>query len=240
MTSIGPAIRVILKLRVPADGIIRRIRGSTNSAGHRVNYQWPLRAPQVTISSVHLWCWDGHESQDAAIAALNITQHKKLRALLRDAEEFLTVIPPDDRDRADLDIETATPAPARIPPAPPRPRGSAGEHLLALRKKLKRQRQWIRRHRQRIADMRLPQPPKVVAAPAAVIASAAALSTTSSCGAGTMHDGPVVIVASWPTPRSQFLLVPLLLAFLEWPPSKHAQVCADASVLIGSHGASAT
>ena len=160
VTSEGPAIRVILKLRVPADGIIKKMRGKKSRAGNPVNYQWPLRPGTATISSIHLWCWKGHASRDAAIAGLNIAQGKKLRAVLRDAETITADIPPDDRQRQELGWEPATPAPARIPPAK-RPKGSAGEAHQALRKKLKRQRLWLRRHRRRITAMSLPQPPAV-------------------------------------------------------------------------------
>ena len=160
VTSEGPAIRVILKLRVPENGIIKRIKGRKSRAGNPVNYQWPLRPGTATISSIHLWCWKGHASRDAAIAGLNIAQDKKLRAVLRDAETLTGDIPPDDRQKQDLGWEPATPAPARIPPAK-RPKGSAGKELHALRKKLKRQRRWVRRHRRRIAAMHLPQPPAV-------------------------------------------------------------------------------
>ena len=153
VTSDGPAVRVILKLRVPENGIIKRIKGKKTRSGTPVNYQWPLRPGTATISSIHVWCWKGHASRDAAIAGLNIAQDKKLRAVLRDAETLTGDIPPDDRRMQDLGWEPAKPAPRRIPPSKT-PKGSAGKAHQTLRKKLKRQTMWLRRHRRRIATIR--------------------------------------------------------------------------------------
>ena len=160
VTSEGPAVRVILKLRVPENGIIKKIRGKITRSGIPSNFQWPLRPGSATISSIHLWCWKGHASRDAAIAALNIAQKRKLRGVLRDAETLTGDIPPEDRHMQALGWEPAKPAPRRIPPSKT-PKGSAGKAHQMLRKKLKRQRLWLRRHRHRIAGMRLPQPPYV-------------------------------------------------------------------------------
>ena len=160
VTTLGPAIRVILKLRVPSHGIIKRIKGRKNKSGNFVNYQWPLRPEAVTICSIHLWCWDGYAGETSAIQALNIAVEKKLRALLRQAETYCNLIPEDDRERQELDVETPTPAPTRMPPEPAKPKGSAGRMLTALRRRLKRQRRWDRQHRERIAAANLPQPPE--------------------------------------------------------------------------------
>ena len=159
VTARGPALRVILKLEVPRSSIIRRVAGRRNRAGLPVNYQWPLRRDGINVLSIHMWCYEGHAAPEEAMAMLNIAKGKKERALMRDADELCSVIPADDRDRQEIDLEAATPAPARIPPAPARPRGSVGAALRKLRMKLKRQRQWVRRHRERIAAMSLPQPP---------------------------------------------------------------------------------
>ena len=79
---------------------------------------------------------------------------------MRDAETLRGDIPPDDRRMQDLGWEPAKPAPRRIPLSKT-PKGSGGKAHQTLRKKLKRQRLWLRRHRRRIAAMRLPQPPAV-------------------------------------------------------------------------------
>ena len=75
--SIGPALRVILKLQVKQSSIIRRIRGKKNRAGVPVNYQWPLRPEGIRIVSIHMWCYDGHANPDKHMSSLSIVQEKK-------------------------------------------------------------------------------------------------------------------------------------------------------------------
>ena len=164
LTSIGPAVRIVLTLEVPQSSIMKRIRGKKNSSGLPINYQWPLKPEGICIRAVHVWCYDAHAAPRRAMETLGIAKNKKERALMRDADALLRIIPEDDRDREVIDLERAMVAPARIPPQPRRPAGSAGAALLKVRKKFKRQRRWLRLHRTRIASMNLPQPPEPAAA----------------------------------------------------------------------------
>ena len=162
VTRLGPCVRVLLKIEAPSSSVIRRIPGRKNAAGVPVNYQWPLRPDGVRIVAIHFWSLERHAvAESNFLAAMNILLERKQRALLRDADELTSLIPEDMRDQHDIDLERRTLAPARIVPRPARPTGSAGIALLKLRRQLKRQRQWLRRHRRRIAAMNLPQPPDV-------------------------------------------------------------------------------
>ena len=164
VTNIGPAIRVILKIEAEPSCIIKRIPGKKNKQGLPVNYQWPLREEGHRVVAVHIWCYDAHAAPHRELDTLNIAQAKKERALQRDADALISVIPEDERERQEMDVEQRMKAPKRIPPKPRRPQGSVGEALLKLRKRLKRQKQWVRRHRARIEAMGLPQPPAATSA----------------------------------------------------------------------------
>ena len=89
---------------------------------------------------------------------LAIADGKKRRALEREADELLQVIPEDLRSREGIRPETPMLATARIAPRPRRPPGSAGAALLMMRRKLKRQRRWMKRNRVRLVSMNLPLP----------------------------------------------------------------------------------